>query len=1527
MATAKDPPGFYCATCKLGFKDIKSWCEHTGNHEDSAEFLHLHVLDRESDKLGYRRLIIHNTTFDIREKLNFGHIPFFCHETKKLKFNCPPTKREEPRQDEQHNNETQTSSNFQNFVNTNKDGNDDVNEQELIAKMIDMMPGVAKYLVSIDQVHTERILDMLLLMQRGCFPHDNICFRLFEDVISWFVSEDVRGVRYSEPVRRFWAVGYRLFHNKFLEFMRGPALKKTRDGGEISYSGQEARINFAVPKSRHLTMNTIIPDSLQPGLLTEMIESYLRLRPDFRNKSYNLMADMKKINASKCGKYGEVDLAGFESKPTKRDRENLLEARLRSIDTCMSLIENTHSLGIAELVKLPETCKQQLYKLLLDIIKIQSECIAAIRVFGKSKSYHLDKLLDRARKQNEKEWRQTSLHYVISLVKSQLLASKELITKGLSDVLRLLQACADMMGVGQSVCPDTTIDLGQQDNYECLDGYDEHDLARLNLNVEDVSRSTKQGSQPWFDLRHAAAATGSTIHDSIGIGTLAKMRALFKHKKCGKPLPEFDDETKERLEHGKKNEINGVSTLVSRFLPSFLPGIKFREVGCYLNKHDNDILLVVSPDGEGVTAEGKTVTMFEIKCPFPKKYGHTVFYKIPKYYATQVLSQMNLVPDGPVDTCYLECWSKSSSTFFEIKNDRNLWAKIEAEITKLSDASPRDIPKKKNDSAKEISCMIDTFLSKNVEFVCEAPSTIAIRCEHESREKDFETIYKSHPARNFQGTELLDLEGILQSVKNNVTTTHELTTPKATNLLVYLITDLDRVRYDENEVMTGVPVFYGFAPTAPKMEVMQALSEYITAELEKRGLDIRTRSYDGQMFRLAVHDTTGNPLSLLHQQKQLYSKVASMKKDEVVDALVSKCPDKSVTEFIGILKAAANETCQVLQSVTPTEVSQHPLNTNIDEFITLFSGIDTRIQQDDIVTKDTDLVTESTDDPTKQTAESVASFNPNADSENADNISDSDARSTFSDIDSEGDEFGFNITYENNDFDDDMFCVEDAQQELNATIIDAAYMEDTELYDIEVDTVDDSVIRTILLQLHSEMAIEEFRQKCCNASSIDRNFTLASLRVIVRVLRIEGYSIAKGLRLKKDYVTQVSSCLGDGSVCAESKRTSKGCKEPLSRDLSRIKKVDLNKMLSTILWPETIKEWFSKGPVPQGIILEPLHKQMYWFTQAEFSELRQKECFTIIDPTHILTNARCHLSKNGYPDLAINRDAWVQVAKQHTTALNLSHVEDIIDPQDGDTAMLFFSEAVETQMRINGDYIEAEFCKLIRQWHAAMDERGHDNRAKHIYETRNFLLEQLAPHLAIFPPATTHIKSIPIVTFMSLLLDCERSIQLFRYVKGGTFNLRALGSAMNETFFSGLRDIDVASQGVIAPDQIPKAMSTACLLMESRLDEERGFYMKTTKRCPVYTVPSFTNVTASFDISESSSQEKSSMIEFREHQAFDDKSHKRRWKNAGVNHPDGPAKGAMSIRTQGSHKRREESLDYDVRAGLNIEHVDINILD
>ena len=184
-------------------------------------------------------------------------------------------------------------------------------ESKLFKELMKYLPDAVKEISKTDSIHSQRIVDMFELISDGTFPYANITFLLFEDVISWFKCNDIRQIRYSEVTKRFWNVGYMLFKNKFLEFMRGPQFKgKHVDTGE-TLSPNDCDINFAVPDSRTLSDSGVVPDNLEPGVLNDVINVYSSHENAF-NTSQNLSADLKSINPSKVDRLGMVDLSGYE---------------------------------------------------------------------------------------------------------------------------------------------------------------------------------------------------------------------------------------------------------------------------------------------------------------------------------------------------------------------------------------------------------------------------------------------------------------------------------------------------------------------------------------------------------------------------------------------------------------------------------------------------------------------------------------------------------------------------------------------------------------------------------------------------------------------------------------------------------------------------------------------------------------------------------------------------------------------------------------------------------------------------------------------------------------------------------------------------------------------------------------------------------------------------------------------------------------------------------------------------------------
>ncbi len=74
------------------------------------------------------------------------------------------------------------------------------------------------------------------------FPLENIAFLMFVELIKWQANQG-RALKQSEVVKRFSKVGYRLYHSKWLRYMKGI-------GGDM--------INFVVPGKRTLLKNLLV---------------------------------------------------------------------------------------------------------------------------------------------------------------------------------------------------------------------------------------------------------------------------------------------------------------------------------------------------------------------------------------------------------------------------------------------------------------------------------------------------------------------------------------------------------------------------------------------------------------------------------------------------------------------------------------------------------------------------------------------------------------------------------------------------------------------------------------------------------------------------------------------------------------------------------------------------------------------------------------------------------------------------------------------------------------------------------------------------------------------------------------------------------------------------------------------------------------------------------------------------------------------------------------------------------------------
>ncbi|CAG2196319.1 unnamed protein product [Mytilus edulis] len=180
-------------------------------------------------------------------------------------------------------------------------------------------------------------------------------------------------------------------------------------------------------------------------------------------------------------------------------------------------------------------------------------------------------------------------------------------------------------------------------------------------------------------------------------------------------------------------------------------------------------------------------------------------------------------------------------------------------------------------------------------------------------------------------------------------------------------------------------------------------------------------------------------------------------------------------------------------------------------------------------------------------------------------------------------------------------------------------------------------------------------------------------------------------------------------------------------------------------------------------------------------------------------------------------------------------------------------------MTKNNDIHEANFCKLIREWYEAVDEKGikAKDRVIRLLNLREFLLDKCSTSLNRFPPPGSHISSMPSGLFSGLLISCERLIQLYRISK--------------------------------------------------------GFYFTTTRKLPVYTAHCLEEVSE-----ESTGHSKEEADIFGNHKPFDlPRTTTAKRKRATISSYDNCPHGAQGIRQY--HRKDEEKILPHKRACLNVD--------
>ena len=294
-----------------------------------------------------------------------------------------------------------------------EEGTDD-DEREILIKLI---PSVVETMKNHGQLETWIQFNQLLSTQS--FPMDNITFLLFLDVVRWYGKTSTTQMRYNDTaVNKFWRIGYKMFHGKWLRYMSGPKNKGdlvNRLSAPREFDPKGSRINFSVPFAKVTgTSESPIPSSqIRPGILTHLLDKVSEQTS--KDQTFKLCFDGKKINCSISGKYGDIDLFGFEGTPTLAEKQLRLGQERTSVTELIDMFRHQTVHDINSLQRMSQVTKSNAVESIRAVIQVLSYRLKELREAHLAKEMALAKF----KKMAGEDWRKSKLLHVISAFKKK----------------------------------------------------------------------------------------------------------------------------------------------------------------------------------------------------------------------------------------------------------------------------------------------------------------------------------------------------------------------------------------------------------------------------------------------------------------------------------------------------------------------------------------------------------------------------------------------------------------------------------------------------------------------------------------------------------------------------------------------------------------------------------------------------------------------------------------------------------------------------------------------------------------------------------------------------------------------------------------------------------------------------------------------------------------------------------------------------------------------------------------------------
>ena len=1269
-------------------------------------------------------------------------------------------------------------------------------------EMADMLPSVLNEF-SKHGLETD-LLSFFQLVSENRFPFSNIAFLLWLEIVRWYRQGTSTTMRYMDQTKMFWKLGWRLFGGKFIRYMGGFKNEGNVVQGDAekgNYNPQISDLNFAIPSLEILRDFCPYGDDnsqpRKPGVYNDIMEKAAEV---LQGTSACLTFDGKKIKQGLTADSGDVDLLGFEEGLSLKDRQNDLAETLKTFQTFLAELSNhdqeTNVRGLEEpaMLNILQTLKYAHTKI--------SQLAQDIRELKAKKEFAKSKFIERG----GEDWRNGKFIYVISALHAHLYDIDSFLNMYMGILDDLIRCIADINGATSEFAPCEEVNLNDKDNY----------IPLPQENDSQNPRFVKQRSEEWHKIRREALITGSTIYKALGLDTLKAQREHFDNVVCGIPEKQPSEEQMKNMKYGTENEINAVATVVGRILPVMHPNMKCFEEGCLPVEFNDKPFLVVSPDGSiGYTGDANYRQIYcglEIKCPVRQLHN-----EVPVRYYLQCLCEMAVLD---VRSLMYVCWTpKITRTFVIDYNEEILLSALKIATDIYGTANPKK-PSKLHPEANVLKERIKTECSK-AKLIGEFPS-----CKVSTNDPPMNQALES------KANKVKDVRKIVGDVSYLVKEAFEINRQKASEVsVVFLITDLNR-NWSKNP-LRWAPICWFLKGYSLTTETMRKIAEHVHTECYKAGLHIPCQAFDGQWHTMVNRSVAGKPLTVYQLQKDVWHETEKMQKSEIIKELstLNRTPLWEKDDTVPVIIAYSEN--NRLPKLSPKgwrqnkkEDKRKPEDTDdvraaplladsIPEEI--ISAIDDETEECQAhhdhsesviyhVTADTDSVEAialCNVDPVHWVGELV-DIQEAASVEVEDVTNDVNVSSLFELHESQSDDW--------------VRCSSEVLETSTNICL----------------SNDDAHMILLLLRTNKSTNIkgqwdnkseDDVMKACLHFEDLSK-LRDVDLKVLIQYLNKKFACKLRESDSKKKKLTKLSEVLSLDAVASnESMSRTRKRKIKSLRDLSlsvltnKVPKNVLNITYSEFIWPERLKCWKSSSPLLDEIKIKETNEPEYWFYIPEYSESRSQLEVRCIDSTHLLTRTRRKCCKGGLD--GIDNKAWVKVASQRKTFLSLSMVKEIVDPMSTKMAVTTFSEAVETEMRKNGDLAAANLCRDIRLWWNAEDLPGitAKDRIKMRMPLRKRLLSD--NKFEEFPPRGMYVNGWPSQLWEALLASIDSKAILYSLCRNKTYNSRAFSTMMNETFFSELTNQDRRGHGTVSATEFATHIGAVVEQMHMRLDSDR----------------------------------------------------------------------------------------------------------